>query len=162
MIEDGKFSPNFDLAQFEFSRTALERNIDNRAPDEARQNLYDLAWVMETVRAFLGGTAILITSGYRSSFLNSVVGGAKSSDHATGHACDFVSPTFGKPIDICRALEPVMDAIGIGQLINESVPGRDGRPREWVHLSIKPHGGINRVLTIDGKGTRAGILEARE
>lgn len=160
-LDDGKFSPNFDLAQFTFSRTAAERGINNTPPREIWQNLYDLAWVMETVRAYLGGHAILVTSGYRSADLNAAVGGAQNSDHSRGNACDFVCPAFGAPLEICRALEPVMSAIGIGQLIYESLPGRDGRPRDWVHLSIEKKDPAAAVLTIDAKGSRRGLFEAR-
>lgn len=160
-LSDGKFSPNFDLAQFEFSRTAIEKGLDNRAPDAVRQNLYDLAWVMETVRAFLGGHAIVVTSGYRSPELNKAVGGTGTS-HTTGEACDFVVPGFGPPIEVCRALESVLDAVGVGQLIYESLPGRDGRPRQWVHLSIGKVPPVSRVITIDSRGVRQGIHEARD
>lgn len=52
-------------------------------------NLRRTALGMEKVRAFLGGRAIIVTSGYRNPRVNASVGGVPSSAHALGWAVDF-------------------------------------------------------------------------
>lgn len=50
----------------------------------------------------------------------------------------------------CRALVPVMDELGIGQVIHEF-----GR---WVHVSTRrPDKIINRVITISAAGIEVGV-----
>ena len=57
------------------------------------------------------------------------------------------------PYQVCQALLPKLDEFGIGQIINELT---------WVHVSTRPVAKpINRIITIDGRGTRAGILQVR-
>ena len=43
----------------------------------------------------------------------------KNSDHLKAKAIDFRSPAFGTVFEIAKALEPQINYLGIGQLINE-------------------------------------------
>ena len=55
-------------------------------------------------------------------------------------------------LEVCQALLPKMAEFGIGQLINGQT---------WVHVGRGVQANpINRLLTIDKRGTRAGILQA--
>lgn len=121
-------SPHFLLAEFTASNTAAARGIDNTPPPEALANLRRLAEVLEQARAVLGG-AIAISSGYRSPALNKAVGGSATSAHMDGRAADFTCPSFGEPVEVCRAL--VAAGIVVDQIISE----RSGA-RTWVHLGI--------------------------
>lgn len=102
------------------------REVDNRAPPEIVATLRETAERMEAVRALLENP-IHVNSGYRSPALNRAVGGAKTSAHMTGHACDFICPGFGSPLQVCRALDA--SAIAFDQIIEEGT---------WVHISFDP------------------------
>ena len=68
-------------------------------------------------------------------------------------AFDWKAPAFGTPYQICKALAPQIQVLGIGQLIHEF--------GAWVHTSTRtPAVASNRVITITAAGTRLGIQEA--
>lgn len=116
--------------------------------------LVNTAVMLERVRSTLG-VPVVVTSGYRCPALNRAVGGVTSSDHTQGHAADIVAPGYGPPYAVAKALAPLIDVLGIGQLILEGVGGKS-----WVHLSTHvPERAANRVITITGKGAQLGIQQ---
>ena len=121
-----KLSPNFTLAEFTNSQTALRRGISNTPDESIIKTLIQTAEKMEAVRTLLGHP-ISVNSAYRSPRLNAAIGGSTTSDHMTGHAVDFVCHGFGSPIEICKAI--VQSDIIFGQLIYEGT---------WVHISFNP------------------------
>lgn len=149
---------NFTIEEFVASKTAAAKGIDNSLPTELLANAKLTIDMLEKIRAFLSYQAgndipIYIQSGYRNKELNAAVGGANRSDHLQAQAADWVAPDFGTPAEIAAALAPVIDDLGIGQLINE-FPDSNG----WVHTSIKTPANIdNRVITITRAGTTQGI-----
>jgi len=145
-------SPHFTLDEFLASQTASREGIDNKpATQQHYDNLKRTAQVMEQVRAILGNRPILVSSGYRSPALNAAVGGASSSAHCSGLACDFQCPGFGTPHDICKMLEPHVKELGIDQLIDEYPP------TGWVHVGLSAGDPRCQVCTIDSGGFRLGI-----
>lgn len=80
-----KITQNFSLEEFLVTNTGLP----NKPNGEQLANIHRLARKMQIVRGMLGHMPITITSGYRSAAVNTAVGGSKTSDHLTGHACDF-------------------------------------------------------------------------
>lgn len=146
-----KLSEHFTLEEFLASQTAARNGIDNTPSPEIVANLTKTATLMEQVRAILGGDAIFISSGYRSPSLNAAVGGAANSAHTTGQACDFNCPAFGTVRDICLALESAPD-LHYDQLIREF----DANGSGWCHIAWAEHP-RRMALTIDGRGTQAGI-----
>lgn len=148
-------TPNFSLAEFVRSDVAARRGIDNNLPDSLRPAAIDTLEMMERIRAYLGGMAahpvpIQITSGYRSPAVNVAVGSSSLSDHIRACAVDWVAPSFGAPYALASALAAHVNELRIGQLILEF--------GDWVHVSTRvPDKLINRILTIDRTGTRAGI-----
>lgn len=147
-------TPHFSLAELTASATAQRLGLDNTPTPEALQRLALTAAMLERVRAHLGAP-IIVTSGYRSRAVNAAVGGVTSSDHAIGSAADIVAPKFGAPYAVAKALAPHVNALGIGQIIYESVGGK-----HWVHLSTRtPDKPVNRVITVSGKSTLVGIQE---
>lgn len=154
-------SPNFTLAEAVFSETANRRGIDNDPPADMLQALRDTAAMMERIRSFLGDRAgrpvpIRVSSWYRCAELNQAIGSAPTSDHSRGLAVDFRADAFGLPLKIAQALAPNVDALGIGQLIAEYTRAPNGG---WVHVSTRrPDKLINRVITIDQRGTMVGIV----
>lgn len=88
----------FFLPEFYSSKVAQQYNILNypdhgQADDVNRALLRLMCKVMDVIRSYVG-TPIYITSGYRCKRLNTLVGGSATSQHMTGHACDFTIPTF--------------------------------------------------------------------
>ena len=142
-------TPHFILSELTASDTAARLGIDNDLPDELRENALKTLEMMERIRYHIDAP-ISITSGYRCEALNRAVGSKPGSDHTLAFAVDFKAPKAGTPFQIAASLAPVFKIIGIGQLILEF--------GTWVHVSTRiPDKIINRVITIDKTGVRAGI-----
>ena len=139
-------TPNFTLAELTVTNTGLANtpNADQLA------NIGRLAATLERVRRVLGGKPLIVTSAFRSPAVNRAVGGSPTSSHVRGLAADFTCPRYGSPLQVCMAIEE--SGIEFDQLIHEY-----GR---WVHFGIGPRE-RGEVLTIDKRGTRPGLWEAR-
>lgn len=154
-----RLSEHFTVAEFTASRTALAQGIDNDLPIDLLANARATAAMLERIRSYLsdlkGSTVpVTISSGYRSPELNRAVGGSPRSDHMQALAADILAPAFGRPIDVARALEDVIDEMGIGQLINEFPDGKG-----WVHVSVQtPAAAENKVITVTRSGTVPGVV----
>lgn len=152
-----RLTPNFTLAEFERSGLAARRGIDNRLPKSLTVDAVETAEMMEAIRSHLSDLAgkpipIQVTSGYRCLELNRLLGSKDTSDHVRMESVDFVAPSFGTPYQVCTALAPVLDELGIGQVIHEF--------GEWIHVSrSKPTRQANRVITISKAGVQLGIQE---
>jgi hypothetical protein len=119
-------SNSFTLEQLIFSETAVRKGIDNTPNDEQIANLTELAQVLERVQSLLGHP-LHISSAFRSPKVNSLVGGSPTSAHMEGYAADFVCPSFGTPLEVCKAI--VSSDLAFDQIIQEGT---------WCHLSIDP------------------------
>ena len=147
-------TPHFTLDEFTRSDTATRLGIGNALPEHLRDEARQTLEMAERIRAHLGGRPLFITSGYRSPELNRILNSRPTSDHLQAKAIDFIVPAFGSPIEVCFALQGVLDSLGIGQLIHEF-----GR---WVHVSRSlPSRPVNRLITIDRQGVMPGIVPAR-
>ena len=80
-------APNFALWEFASS----DRGLITPVPDSLMSNVTELARNLQKLRDKLG-TAITVTSGYRSRTHNTNVGGVSDSRHLTATAADFVVP----------------------------------------------------------------------
>lgn len=144
-------SLHFTLEEMCRSDTAARLGLDNTPDEKALKNLHLLCnHILEPIREQLG--PVIITSGYRSLALNRAIGSRDHSAHIDGRAVDF-RIAGSRPIQICtriQTLGPPYD-----QLIHEF--------GAWVHISCSEEGIAPRreILTIDTRGTRAGILEIR-
>ncbi len=148
---------HFTLAEFARSDTAVRLQIDNALPEHLLPNAESTLLMMERIRAQLCELAgrdipIRISSGYRCLALNWALKSASTSDHVSACAVDWTAPAFGSPYEICLALHPHLDALGIGQLIAEF--------GTWVHTSTKLASPVNRAITITHAGTTTGIHKA--
>lgn len=148
-----KLTPHFSLEEF---TATTHRNIDNSLPQGLMSNALKTCNMLERIRTYLSqlkgqDVSIILSSGYRCLQLNRAVGSSDTSDHLQALAGDWTAPTFGTPYEICMALAPQVSNLDIGQLIHEF-----GR---WVHTGERqPAKPVNRIITIDSTGTRAGIL----
>lgn len=149
-----QLTPHFTLAELTASNTARQRGLDNTPPPELVPRLVLTAEMLERIRSKLQAP-IIVTSGYRGRQVNAAVGGVTSSDHTQGHAADIVAPGYGTPYQVAKTLAPLVSVLGIGQLILESIGGK-----QWVHVSTRvPDKPANRVITIIGKSVQLGIQE---
>lgn len=145
-------TPHFTLE--EFVETA-HRNIDNSLPANLMADAIHTCWMLEGVRDYLSQISghpvpISISSAYRCKRLNDAVGSRDTSDHLWAKAVDWNARSFGTPYEICTALAPHVETLGIGQLIHEF-----GR---WIHTGVTvPANPVNRIITISGAGTVPGI-----
>ncbi len=154
---DLMLSTHFSANEFTASDTAERMQIYNSLPPELIETAIVTAQMMERIRSRLCSLAgreipIVVTSGYRCPQLNRAIGSKDTSDHRKAMAVDWRAPAFGTPLEVCKALAPAVEVLGIGQLIYE---------RTWVHTSTRiPDMAINRILSVQGKGFTFGILEA--
>lgn len=150
---------SFTLAEFCASSTALRLKIDNTLPEELEPQAWATLAMLQRIRDHLSSVAgkdipVSISSGYRCPALNRAVGGAATSDHLNACAADIKAPAFGSPLIVARELAKHVDALQIGQLINE-YPGAGG----WVHVSTRRPGKmVNRIITISAAGTQVGVV----
>lgn len=150
-------STHFTLDEFIQSDTAERMGINNSLPPELGDNAIGTAAMLERIRAYLveksgRNIPIIITSGYRCPQLNRAIGSGDTSDHRKAMAADFRAPEFGTPLEVCKALAPVVSVLGVGQIIYE---------HSWVHVSTRiPDKLINRIITVSGRDYIPGIVEA--
>ena len=135
-----KLTQHFSLDEFTRSATAIANGVDNtldttKAEDRiVVENLQHLCQtVLEPLREFTG-TPVIISSGYRCRELNSLVGGARNSQHLTGEAADIQPPCPSVPPRVNEALKQwflfIQQNCRFDQLILES----QGNKR-WIHVS---------------------------
>ena len=98
----GDISNNFSFSEFEHSKTAIDKGIDNTIPNETvKKAIKALTYtVLQPLRDALGAT-VIIDSGYRCPELNELVGGTEKSQHPKGEAADTRSP-FYSPLEVAR------------------------------------------------------------
>lgn len=136
---NGNMKNYFGDKEFTRSTTAEQRGISNEPDAATWQRIHALRDnILNPARANLG-YPIYITSGYRSPYLNSLVGGAANSQHVTGEAADITT----RDLTLNRALFEVLVKLGnFDQLIWE-------KGGEWIHVSFRPIG-RGQMLAYDG------------
>jgi len=138
---------HFTLEEMTYSQTAVDCGVDNSAPPEVVEELTLTCQLLEQVRTLLGDLPIMVTSGYRSPYVNTMCGGSSTSQHLTGQAVDFYVPDFGTPKQVCDAI--MAGGIIYDQLIWEY--------ENWVHMSQSDQPRM-MALTINQYGTTSGIV----
>jgi uncharacterized protein YcbK (DUF882 family) len=114
-----RLSAHFSLQEF------ISARDPNRPNNRALANLRALAAVLEVLRS-RAGRPLEITSGFRSPEYNSAIGGAASSLHTTGRACDIAAPADMLELAALASQIPEVGGVGI-------YPGRG-----FIHLDIRP------------------------
>lgn len=139
-----KLSEHFTLEELISSITAKNKGIKNVPNDTELKNLKDLAAnVLEPLRVAYG-KPIRVSSGYRCSALNKLVGGSKTSQHVLGQAADITS--LSDTVEDNKELFDValkliaQGKIKVGQVIDEY-------NYNWVHIST-PYKNVNQILHI--------------
>jgi len=130
----------FTIAELCKSDTATRNGINN-SPESSKieKNLLNLITnCLDPIREIYG-KPITVTSGYRSSKLNAIVGGVSTSQHQLGEAADLVPGPGGNLKDLYRA---IIKFGNFDQFIIEK--------NQWAHVSYKDT--LRRkILYYDGK-----------
>jgi uncharacterized protein YcbK (DUF882 family) len=113
-----KLSTHFSLDEF------LSRRDPNRPSSAVLANLRQLAAVLEVLRS-RAGRPLEITSGFRSPEYNLAIGGASSSLHTSGRACDIAAPD--DMLELAALASQIAEVGGIG-----IYPGRG-----FIHIDIR-------------------------
>ena len=122
---------NFKMSELIYSKTALKNQIYNMPRLDELDNLLELIInVLQPVRDQFK-SEVVINSGYRNQKLNTLVKGAKNSQHLKGQAADFTV----KNNSIEEVIEWIKENLVFDQLINEY--------DKWIHVSYNSRG-INR------------------
>lgn len=124
-----KLSQYFTLEEMEFSNTAIEKCINNKANDEIIENLKSMCVnLLENIRNELK-CSIRISSGYRCPALNKAVGGRENSKHTKGQAVDIYVDTMSA-LELFHYIKRNKEKFDYDQLIYERT-----RNKKWVHIS---------------------------
>lgn len=116
----------FTLTELIKSSTADRHHIDNTPPSEVIKNLqYGVDMVLGPLRRIYG-KPIIITSGYRCSKLNDLVGGVSNSWHTKGNAADIHVASLTEATILFNNLQklPSVDTV----LFEHSGTG------QWLHV----------------------------
>ncbi len=122
-MEHTRLSNHFTLAEF----INLGKYSDNIPTMQHVANMtYGCLMLLEPARQLVG--PIIINSGYRSSCVNALVGGVKSSQHLTGQAADI------RPRDP-KQFSKLVDFLKNWEHTDQLLTGNG-----WLHISWNPFG----------------------
>ena len=115
---------NFTISELIYSDTAVKNNINNMPDINSLDCMLDLiVYCLQPIRDKLG-LPMVITSCYRNSEVNALVGGVAASQHCKGQAVDFTVSGY-TPAQLVTLIKGY--GIEFDQLINEY--------DSWVHIS---------------------------
>ena len=137
-----KISDNITYAEAIHSNTAKRKGIDNTPnPTQVETMRLTAEKIFEPLREWAGGP-IKVNSFFRSTELNTAIGGSKTSQHCKGQAID-IDDVFGYKTN-SEMYAWVKENLNFDQMIWEF--GTDMNPN-WVHISyVSEEDNRNRCL----------------
>ena len=115
---------NFKISELIYSDKAAKNDISNIPDTNSLDNMLELIVnCLQPIRNKLG-KPMIITSGYRNSQVNKLVGGAATSQHTKGQAADFTVSGM-TPAQVVEFIKN--SGVEYDQLINEY--------NQWTHIS---------------------------
>jgi len=139
-----KLSTNFTLEELTISQTALRNNIDNTPDKEEIENLKRLCInILQPLRDDFE-LPLVVSSGFRSKELSSLVGSKITSQHCSGCAADFIIPG----VDNKKVFKHIVENLPMDQAILEYYTEENGG---WIHVSYVPNG-RGQALVKDKEG----------
>lgn len=129
----------FTLQELLASKTAVQKKIANLPSWEQVDNLLELAFMLDKIRARFG-KPVTVSSGFRCDKLNEAVGGSKKSQHKNGEAADCEAYDNRALFDTIKSMIDNGEIV-VGQLIDEY-------NYSWVHVSLPTEKFKNQVLHI--------------
>lgn len=130
------------LEEFNKSHNTNHDNIPTTVEIEA--NLHHLCMQLEWLRAIIG-CPLTISSGYRSKYVNDLVGGSKTSLHKKGLAADVIIPLNKIP-------QFVTEAMNMPYTKEVFISHKTGTRSTWVHLGVSTETQDNCRVGIDVNG----------
>lgn len=128
---------NFSMSELIHSDCAVKNNINNMPDIFALDNMLNLVvYCLQPLRDKIA-KPIIITSGFRNSLVNSLVGGVSNSQHTKGQAVDIVVDGM-RPVEIIEFIK--FSGIEFDQLINEN--------NQWVHISFSKGHNRKQILNL--------------
>ena len=126
---------NFTISELIKSDTAATYGIDNTPDSDSLDNMLELIVnCLQPIRDKLD-KPMIITSGYRNSQVNTLVGGVAASQHTKGQAADFKVSGY-TPSELVKLIQTY--GTDYDQLINEY--------DKWVHISYVKGNNRKQVL----------------
>ena len=126
---------NFKISELTYSETANIYKINNMPDIKSLDNMLELiCYCLQPIRDKLQ-KPMTITSGYRCSKVNNLVGGANNSQHAKGQAVDFIVKVM-TPTQVVDFIKK--SGIEFDQLINEY--------NKWTHISFVKGNNRKQIL----------------
>lgn len=130
-------SLNFKISELIQSDTAIKHSINNMPDINSLDNMLELiVYCLQPIRDKIK-KPMIITSGYRNSQVNKLVGGVSNSQHANGQAVDFKISGM-MPAQVVDFIKKT--GIEFDQLINEY--------DKWVHISFNKGKNRKQILKI--------------
>lgn len=118
----------FTISELLYSETAVKNKVWNGANNEQEANLVALVEnILDPLRLFYG-KPIKVNSGFRSAKVNTMVGGAKNSQHLRGEAADLDTGTREDNRKLAKLIVELR--LPFDQLIDEA-------NYSWIHVSYK-------------------------
>ena len=141
-VNNMKISNHITYAEAIHSNTAKRRCIDNTPnPTQVENMKLTAEKIFEPLREWVGGP-IKVNSFFRSSELNTKIGGSKTSQHCKGQAID-IDDVFGYKTN-AEMYNWIKENLDFDQMIWEF--GTDMNPN-WVHISyVSEEDNRNRCL----------------
>ena len=126
---------NFKISELIYSETAVKNNINNMSDINSLDNMIELiCYCLQPIRDKIK-KPMIITSGYRNTEVNNLVGGAKNSQHKKGQAVDFII----KGMTVAEIVNFIKNnGFEYDQLINEY--------NKWCHISFNKGKNRKQVL----------------
>lgn len=127
----------FTLKEMTYSDTAKKYGIDNTPSASVIEHLKELMEFLDGLRE-AWGSGIRVTSGYRGTVVNLLVGGSPTSVHPVGYAAD-LQPVNGKMKEFKKFCKEYVQDKMFDQLLLEK-----SKKTEWVHIGLKNRSGKQR------------------
>lgn len=135
------FTKNFTYEELIYSPTANRLKLDNTPTEQQKANLKKLAIeILQPIRD-AWGSSIVVTSGFRSTKVNKVIGGVSTSQHCSGSAADLKVGGISQNKKLFELITTLIKngKIQVGQLINEY-------NYSWIHVSLPRKGKKNNQI----------------
>lgn len=142
----------FQYSEFMKSKTAEKEGLQNWPSTESEcfevfKNIEHLVENILDPLRFLVDMPIYISSGYRTSLLNSIVGGSKNSQHLTGKAADITCGDFVRNYELAYQL---LSGIKLGRFVFDQVIleriDRNVYHYGWIHVSYDERRNRNEIM----------------
>lgn len=131
-------TPHFSMEELVKSDTATANGIKNIPSVGVLDNLCKLMTeVLEPARCRLDAP-VIVTSGYRCTELNKLVGGVSNSQHVRGQAADLVC----SKLEDKKRLFDILSKMDIDQLLWET----NSKGTQWIHVSYVGRGENRRYI----------------